>query len=76
MSFSDEDLKKLKIRMIYNHSEGYKQTTLKVSEVDSILGRLEAAEKAAQFMFISKHPIDESAQEAYEAWLRSAGKSR
>ena len=42
--------------------------------VKDLIARLEAAEEAVMFMWISEHPIDESGKEAYEAWRKAAGK--
>lgn len=70
--FTDDKLKKLKIRMTYNHSEGYKQTTIKVTEIDAILSRLEAAEAVCSIY--ESHPRDENCGCLIDAWLSSSGK--
>ena len=38
------------------------------------MGDMEVPERAINFMWISEHPIDESAKEAYRAWRKAAGK--
>lgn len=60
-SFSDEDLKRWHR---WADSE-------KVNILGALLARLDAAERVAQFAFISEHPLDDSTQEAYEAWQKS-----
>lgn len=70
MSFTDEDLAHLKASIPnIPDPEGQKKKLL------AFIDRLEAAEKAVKFMWISEHPIDDSAKEAYKAWLQSAGRS-
>jgi hypothetical protein len=66
MIFSDDNLRNLK-----NLSE--KQWYQEYG-IAALLARLEAAEKCCQFMWISEHPIDDSAKEAYFAWRKAAGK--
>lgn len=71
VNFTDKNLKRLKIRMAYNHSEGYKQTTLKITEVDAILNRLEAAE----VLLANSIDIAEQADNGslLGAWRRACG---
>lgn len=61
--FTDEDKKGL------GYVEGIKGERLL-----ALLARLEAAEKAIMFAYLSEYPIDESAEEAYQAWKKACGK--
>lgn len=67
MSFSDEDLKRLK-ESIEAHGDHLLPGTFVLRP---LLARLEAAERVAQFAFISEHPLDDSTQEAYESRQKS-----
>lgn len=70
MTFTDDDLKRLKEKA--ERSNTY--TNMDCDKALALLSRLEAAELCCQFMWISEHPIDESANEAYSAWRRACGK--
>lgn len=76
MSFSDEDLKRLKEISLERSIYPISNETLK-----ALLARLEAAEKAfeAANEFIANDgaiPQDKIYIAAYDTWLHSAGKSR
>lgn len=69
--FTDDDLNRLK------RDEMNLNTEIHESDCNLILAliaRLEAAEMCCQFMWISEHPIDDSATDAYKAWRKAAGK--
>ena len=74
MTFSDEDLKRLKeLDAAASIHDKYGNEEIRKA-IPALLARLEAAEMCCQFMWISEHPIDDSATDAYKAWRKAAGK--
>jgi hypothetical protein len=71
MAFSDENLNDY---FSDEELQQAKETFKKSDRIHALIRRLDAAEEAVQFMYISPHPIDEASEEAYKAWRKACGK--
>lgn len=75
MYFTDDDLKWLKEQIETCDEMGHSGFMgISPSQVDSILARLEAAEKHISDC-VEFHGIDDNDSLSYEAWRKAAGKS-
>ena len=76
MKFTDEDLKRLKEESSAEDYSGYHQVTIDCADLDSLLHRLECAEKVIENPHHPSHVYPEdgcSGCEALKAWWSSKG---